>query len=561
MKLLIPIVFLFCFTLQISCQTRSWHYEPILKISPGLIKGTSVDFRGVKVYQFLGIPYAEPPLDELRFKKPVPKKPWNGVLSVNKWSTACMQPVIPGVNGDDLTISEDCLILNVFTTQDAFQDQRNGNQNELRPVMVWIHGGSFVFGSASKQDSYDGTPLVAIKDVIVVALNYRLGPLGFLHLPEAGVPGNMGLWDQQLALKWVKDNIEYFGGDPDKVTIFGESAGAVSVSAHLISPQSRGLFKNVILQSGSIYGINLFTIPNVGRQFLDKINCESNDYKSCLANYEFGQYPEADRLVFWPIVGDRFLPNNPEELVANGVDPNINVLLGTLSNEGIFFLLVKDNITFNPSNPVDLTIPHARYIFGELFGKKLIDVYSELYLDSIPADDSDAIRLAVAQALGDVVISGPTYAFGRDLVANGVSNVYAYIQTQKPKSYGSVNQTWSSNIPTHTDDLPMVFGRPFIEPEQYNIEDGFLSFLMMDIWTKFAKGEKLPKISYQEWLAWGQNNNNPYNSIVLDSKKLGWIETEHVEFCIENWPFPVEKPIDLYPQNLTMKSNLFITIP
>lgn len=478
-------VFLCLFNLFIH-QIKSENVEPELNLPSGSLKGTSVDFRGVKVYQFLGIPFAEPPLNELRFQKPVPKKPWKGVLDVNKWGAACLQPVFPDFN-TQLNFSEDCLVLNVFTTEAAFQDRKNGNK--LRPVMVWIHGGGFNFGSANTPDQYDGTALTSLKDVIVVSLNYRLGALGFLHLPEAGVPGNMGLWDQQLALKWVKDNIEHFGGDPNGVTIFGESAGSMSVSAQLVSPQSKGLFKNAIMQSGAIYDLNRWVVPGLSQQFLSKIGC-NDDHKSCLTNYRFGQFPEADSLTFWPIAGDEFLPNHPEELVSNkGVDPNVNVLLGTVGNEGAFMMMLKDLVTFHPFNPVNLTIPHAKYILGGLLGKKLINFFSERYLSSLPADDSDAIRLAVAKAIGDTILSCPSYAFGNDLVSNGVSNVYAYVQTQKP-SHAILplsNQGWMANVASHADDIPMVFGHPFTKLDKFNNEDVILSYLMMDIWTKFAK--------------------------------------------------------------------------
>lgn len=543
MKLTTIIFFFFFFILQLFHQVISENVEPELTLASGPIKGTSVDFRGVKVYQFLGIPFAEPPLNDLRFQKSVPKKQWNGVLSVNKWGPSCMQPKFPGFN-TELHFNEDCLVLNVFTTEAAFKDRKNG-KNNLRPVMVWIHGGGFNFGSANTPGQYDGTPITGLKDVIIVSLNYRLGSLGFLHLPEAGVPGNMGLWDQQLALKWVKDNIEHFGGNPNQVTIFGESAGSMSVSAHLVSPQSKGLFKNAIVQSGSIYDINRWTQPELVKTFLSKIGCTSSDYKSCLSNYRFGQFPEADGLSFWPTVDGEFLPNHPEELVSNhGVDTNINVLLGTVGNEGAFMLLLKDVVTFNPLNPVNLTIPHAKYILGKIFGKKLIDFYSERYLASLPADDSDAIRLAVAQALGDTILSCPTYAFGRDLIASGVSNVYGYVQTQKPtKALLPIsNQAkWMSNVASHADDIPMVFGHPFTELDKFNNEDVVLSFLMMDIWTKFAKEGKPPQISHREWLPWNLSDSIPYPTMVLNSNKIGAIETKSVEFCIENWPFPLEK--------------------
>ncbi len=165
-------------------------------------------------------------------------------------------------------------------------------------------------------------------------------------------------------------------------------------------------------------------------------------------------------------------------------------MLGTVGNEGAVMLLMKDMVTFHPLNPVNLTIPHAKYIIGKLFGKKLIDFYSERYLASLPADASDAIRLAVTQALGDTILTCPTYAFGRDLIASGVPNVYGYFQTQKPTQalVPEFSQAgWMTNIASHADDIPMVFGYPFIKLDKFNNEDVVLSWLMIDIWTKFSK--------------------------------------------------------------------------
>uniref|UniRef100_T1L025 Carboxylesterase type B domain-containing protein n=1 Tax=Tetranychus urticae TaxID=32264 RepID=T1L025_TETUR len=265
---------------------------------------TTVVFGVDKVYQFLGILFAEPPLNELRFQKPVPKKPWNAVLSVNKWGSACMQPVFPGFN-TELHLSEDCLIL---------------NKNKLRPGMVWIHGGGFNCGSANTASQSDGTPITGLKAVIIVSINY--------------------------------------------------------LSPHLVSLPSQGLFNNAIMPDDSINAINRCTKPAL------------------------------------PTVDGEFLPNYPEELVSNHtVDSNANVYM----------------VTFHPLNPINLTIPHAKYIISKLFVKKLIDFYSERYLASLPADDSDAIRLAVAQALGDTIPICSTYAFGRDLIMDIQTKIGLYI--------------------------------------------------------------------------------------------------------------------------------------
>lgn len=212
--------------------------------------GTVEGSRDGDLAVFKGLPYAAPPVDALRWRPPQPATPWQGVRKADAFGKACMQA--PGAAlaagaGDIGPMGEDCLTLNIWTP-----DTRSSAR---RPVMVWIHGGALVFGAGS-QSLYDGQALAA-RGAVVVSLNYRLGPLGFFDHPAlAGTSGgyvNFGLLDQIAALKWVRENIASFGGDPGNVTVFGESAGGQSVLALFASPKARGLFQRGIVQSA--YGI------------------------------------------------------------------------------------------------------------------------------------------------------------------------------------------------------------------------------------------------------------------------------------------------------------------
>ncbi|XP_053212866.1 acetylcholinesterase-like [Panonychus citri] len=540
--------------LDLVLSEKDCEDKPQLDITTGTIKGKSVDFRGSKIYQFLNIPFAEPPINDLRFKKPIPKKPWRGVIDTNQWGSYCIQNLYPGFN-TNIKFDEDCLVLNVFVTQSAIKDKQQDDNRRLRPVLVWFHGGAFNFGSANMKERYDGSALAALHDVIVVTVNYRLGPLGFLYLPESDIPGNMGLWDQKLALQWVKDNINTFGGDSDSVTIFGESAGSMSVSAHIVSPQSRGLFKNAIMQSASIYDLDRWTIKDLNTKFFKAIGCQPGvNISSCLSLYQPLKSQVTNDLMFWPISGDEFLPSHPESIVSSGgVDPNINVLLGTVGNEGAFMLVLKDPITFHPINPLNLTLPHAKYIFGKLFGKSLTNYYSDRYLVNVDPNDSDNIRLAVSQALGDTILTCPTYAFGRDLVNSGSTNVYAYYQSQRPSQSMLPIATPSKWLPaTHADCIPMVFGLPLMKPTNYTIEDTILSMIMMDAWVTFAREGKPPAVGQQSWSPW---SNNSHMAMTFDANKIGLIESQSIEFCFKNWPFPLENQ---YP--VTFESGVFSVI-
>ena len=216
--------------------------SPRVEAAAGLVEGSWEGESAV----FKGLPYAAPPVADLRWRAPQPARPWQGARKANAFGKACMQ--VPGAAlaagaGDIEPMSEDCLTLNLWVPR--------ARTSAKQPVMVWIHGGALVFGAGS-QPLYDGRAL-ATRGAVVVTLNYRLGPLGFFDHPAlAGASGgdvNFGLLDQIAALKWVRENIAAFGGDPGNVTVFGESAGGQSVLALFASPKARGLFQRGIVQS------------------------------------------------------------------------------------------------------------------------------------------------------------------------------------------------------------------------------------------------------------------------------------------------------------------------
>lgn len=220
---------------------------PIVNAKCGPISGRRIELLGKGVNVFLGIPYAQPPIGDLRLRKPVPKQNWSATLNATRRPHQCRQnpQEWPAFPGKSTNCSEDCLYLNLWAPAD-------GIPGELRPVMVWIHGGDFILGSSS-WDYYDGSMLSAYGEVVVVSMNYRLGRLGFLNAGTEEAPGNQGLYDQKLALQWVKDNALYFGGNASAVTLFGQDAGAASIAMHMMSPLSSGLFNRAILQSGGAF--------------------------------------------------------------------------------------------------------------------------------------------------------------------------------------------------------------------------------------------------------------------------------------------------------------------
>ena len=233
----------------------------------GTANGAVLGLASGAVNEFLGIPYAAPPVGPLRWKPPQPAASWAGVRAATAFAPHCPQPASPFGKA---STSEDCLYLNVYTPS----HQQPGARN---PVMVWIHGGALVTGES---DDYNPAKLVA-DGVTVVTINYRLGALGFLADPALadakGQSGDYGLMDQQAALRWVQRNIANFGGDPGDVTIFGESAGGLSTLSQVASPQAKGLFEKAIVESGSynLTQASLATAETAGEAFATKAGCAS----------------------------------------------------------------------------------------------------------------------------------------------------------------------------------------------------------------------------------------------------------------------------------------------
>ncbi|VDM46626.1 unnamed protein product [Toxocara canis] len=235
-----------------KCYIQPFHCQLVTLHDGSPLLGREVfSETGKQVTEFLGVPFAEPPVGQLRFRKPKAKLPWRTPLNATKLPNSCVQS-LDSYFGDfegatmwnsNVPSSEDCLYLNIVIPGRV-------DPNKRLPVMVWVYGGGFWSGCATL-DVYDGKILASEENVIFVSMNYRVSVFGFLYMGREEAPGNMGLWDQLLSLKWVHKNIDLFGGDPDRVTLFGESAGAAAVSMHLLSPKSAPYFQRAIVQSGS----------------------------------------------------------------------------------------------------------------------------------------------------------------------------------------------------------------------------------------------------------------------------------------------------------------------
>ena len=316
--------------------------SPIVDTRYGKVQGTQKE--NVSVWK--GIPFAQPPLGALRFRAPQPLEAWSGVHEATQFGSISPQTSTGSFGTLPGPMSEDCLTLNIWSP--SADDAR-------RPVMVWIHGGSFVTGSGSTP-WYNGTAFATQGDVVVVTINYRLGALGFLYLAEyAGeeyaTSGNNGLLDQVAALTWVRDNISAFGGDPNNVTVFGESAGAMSIGALLAMPAAHGLFKRAILQSGAAHRVNSSRTAAEGTQsFLRELALGPNNIDRLLATpvddilRAQGTLASSVQLrAFSPVVDGVTLPKRSIDAIIDGSAAGVDVLIGTNLDEMKLFTLFDPN--------------------------------------------------------------------------------------------------------------------------------------------------------------------------------------------------------------------------
>lgn len=309
--------------------------SPQAQLTDGVVEGVKLRGEHKDVRVFRGIPYAAPPVADFRFREPQPVARWAGVQPARQFGPRCMQPNAAGkLDFRSTTMSEDCLYLNVWT-------KGSGAESKL-PVLVYFHGGGLVTGDGS-ETRYDGANL-ASRGIVAVTVNYRLGAFGFLAPSGAsseashGTAGNYGLLDQVAALRWVRDNIAQFGGDPANVTIAGNSAGSVSVSAHMASPLSRGLFARAIGQSGGAFGENgMWTREEAERaanEFAGRVGASSlQQWRSLPARTLLSAYTQPQRsyepMSFRPSIDGYFLTESPEQVFARGGQAQVPLLLGS----------------------------------------------------------------------------------------------------------------------------------------------------------------------------------------------------------------------------------------
>lgn len=477
-----------------------------IETSTGKVQGAERD--GIEVFK--GIPYAAPPVGELRWRSPQAHPGWSGVLQATDYSPISWQSIneAGGVLSFDPNnkpeLSEDCLTLNIWTPS---------TDSEKRPVLFWIHGGGFVGGSGSSL-IYDGARLAQRGDVVVVSINYRLGALGFVNLAEVTggrIPasGNEGLEDQVFALKWVRDNIERFGGDPSNITIFGESAGGMSVGALMAFPAAKGLFHKAIPQSGACHtAINLSQATNIAEKLMSKLGVSPNKDVQALIDMPASQITEQGQrlaaedngvgMIFQPCVDGNVLPKLPIDSVKQGSADDVAVLAGATRDEWRLFVSMTPGIA-------NMTEDQLR---SQLQNDPQNDLSPmiEPYRDMLTSIGHDASPVAIHSAIqSERAFRIPAIRLAEAMSDRGC-DTYEYLFTvESPAMKGILGSC-------HAIDIGYVFGSHTANKGTSTFFGGEdehkqLAETVMDTWLSFARTGR-PNDPLTDWQPYDRENRS-----------------------------------------------------
>lgn len=457
---------------------------------------------------FAGIPYAAPPVGPLRFRPPAPAREWTGIRDASKPGPQCIQD--PGGDPEfGKQSDEDCLSLNVWTP---------AMTGSPRPVMVWIHGGSFTGGSGK---IYDAKWLVSRGDIIVVTINYRLGTLGFLAHPALGPPGdvgNYGLQDQQAALRWVRDNIANFGGDPDRVTVAGESAGGMSVCDHLVAPGSKGLFRAAIIQSAPCGAqADLPTAEQRSVDYAAKVGCgDPRTAADCLRALPLDKLREpvtffniGEDALPGPVTGSAVLPVNPVAAMVNNEAARVPVLMGSNRDEFTLFVALQ----YLRYGKV-YTAEQYPALLRDTFGANAVAVGERYPLSKYGGNVPSAYSAAVT----DGVFSCVSERMSDDLAR--VGPVYAYEFNDRDAPAPESMRTLPFPVgASHSLELRFIFevgGADPLDPAQEMLSDQ-----MLDYWSRFVIAGSPHAAGRPEWPALGADDAaQPWMSLQPDGSRV-----------------------------------------
>jgi len=505
---------------KVSAQFDNEPIAPRVTTGEGILEGLNES--GIRTFK--GIPFAQPPVGDLRWKEPQPVKSWTGVRKASKFGPRAMQlPLFGDMNFRSDGMSEDCLYLNVWTPAKT--------SNDKLPVLVYFYGGGFVAGDGS-EPRYDGESM-ARKGIVTITVNYRLSVFGFFAHPELTkesehhASGNYGLLDQHAALQWVKRNIAAFGGDPSRVTIAGESAGSFSVSAQMASPLSKDLFASAIGESGSLLGsrmpVSLTTEEQNGTKFTSLTGAGSlAALRAMTANELLQATAKANAPGFNVIVDGYFLPKSPLEIYAKGEQSKVPLLVGWNSEEsGYKAILGQDEIT--PAN--------YRKAVEKLYGDKADEV-----LRVYPGATEEEIKQSATDLASDRFIAFSTWKWADMQAKTGGKPVYRYrffrprpamrpemgnavaglaggvIKGNGPKVYPATGAVHSAEIEYALGNLPTNRVYDW-QPEDYKVSE-----ILQVFFANFVKNANPNGLGVPSWPAANEGATVQVMNIDVNSK-------------------------------------------
>ncbi|XP_054831297.1 cholinesterase-like [Eublepharis macularius] len=529
-------LFLLFSLLEPSCASEN---DTVVVTSSGPIKGKLLSVGSASVTAYLGIPYAEPPLGKLRFQKPQPHQPWSGVLEATSFGNSCQQikSENSGIPHADLLevntpLSEDCLFLNIWVP--------HPRPSTPAPVLIWIHGGGFIVGTASL-DVYNGADLAATENIIVASMNYRLGFWGFLFLPPAA-PGNVGLWDQWLALKWMKENAAAFGGDPAQLTLLGQSAGAAAVGFHLLSPASQPLFARAVLQSGAPNAPWAWKEPDTARENAVNVGrllgCAQQNHTAvviCLQETDIQErvIPYITRSSSLTIDGE-FLKDKPQKLLESGIFQMKPILTGVTSDEGALYALIV-SLSAQGNNWTQ-TWEQSLSLINETLWRPIEGSAVKAIALKYSKDRHGAAwnQSTLAHYFRDYWFVCPLSEFAAQMAKSG-NPVYIYIFNHR--AFHSAWPKWAGA--PHGAEVPYLFGTLALlgTNQSYPESEDALSRKVMHYWAEFARSGK-PTGSTPDEVQWPLYNAADQNFFYINTevpslKRLS--PPQHCDFLAEQF--------------------------
>ncbi|XP_069053524.1 neuroligin-1 isoform X3 [Lepisosteus oculatus] len=533
------------FTLQavVASSQKLDDTDPVVTTNYGKVRGFKKELNNEilgPVIQFLGVPYAAPPTGERRFQPPEPPSSWSDIRNATQFAPVCPQTILEGrlpevmlpvwfTNSLEVVStyvqdqSEDCLFLNIYVPtedgpltkkqnddlvdNDGAEDEDIRESGSPKPVMVFIHGGSYMEGTGNM---FDGSILASYGNVIVITVNYRLGVLGFLSTGDQAAKGNYGLLDQIQALRWTSENIAFFGGDPLRITVFGSGAGASCVNLLTLSHYSegnrwsnstKGLFQRAIAQSGtalSSWAVS-FQPAKYARMLARKVGCNLQDtveLVECLQKKHYKELVDQDiqparyHIAFGPVIDGDVIPDDPQILMEQGEFLNYDIMLGVNQGEGLKFVeLIVDNENGVQANDFDYAVSSfVDDLYGYPEGKDILrETIKFMYTDWADRHNPETRRKTLLALFTDHQWVAPAVATA-DLHSSFGSPTYFYAfyhhcQTEQVPAWADAS---------HGDEIPYVFGLPMIGPTElfpcnFSKNDVMLSAVVMTYWTNFAK--------------------------------------------------------------------------